>query len=76
LVIRRGIALPMDEVLEGFGVAEEAGVKNGIDFVVFLTTHKVREGTGKVQAVSGCFMIGRQKGSMEGMEDAPLHREI
>ena len=59
MVIRRGVALPMDKILEGSGVAEEARVKNRIDFVVFFAVHKVREGTGKVRAMSSRFAIGR-----------------
>jgi len=49
----------MDKVLEGFGAAEEVRVKNGINFIVFFAVYKVREGTGKVRAMSGRFAIGR-----------------
>ena len=59
MVIRRGVAFPMDEVLKGVGAAEEARVKNGIDLIMFFAVHEVREGMGKVGAMSGCFAIGR-----------------
>ena len=59
MVIRRGVTLPMDEILKGMGAAKEVGVKNGIDFIVFFAIHEVREGSGKVRAVSNRFMIGR-----------------
>ena len=59
MVIRRGVTLPMDEILKGVGAAKEARVKNGIDFVAFFAVHEVREGMGKVWAVSGHFTIGR-----------------
>jgi len=49
----------MDEVLKGVGAAEEARVKNGIDLIMFFAVHEVREGMGKVWAMSGHFMIGR-----------------
>ena len=57
MVIGRGVTLPVDEVLKGFGMAEEAGIKDGINFIVFFAVHKVREGTGEVQAMSGSFVI-------------------
>jgi len=48
----------MDEILKGIGAAEEARVKNGINFVVFFAIHEVREGMGEVWAMSGHFTIG------------------
>ena len=49
----------MDKILKGVGAAKEVRVENGINFILFFTVHKVREGTGKVWAMSGHFMIGR-----------------
>ena len=53
------MTFPMDEVLKGFGAAKEVRIKDGIDFVVFFAVHELREGMGKVWAVSGHFTIGR-----------------
>jgi len=49
----------MDKILKGLGVAEEVRVKNRIDFIMLFAVHEVREGSGKVQAVSGRRAIGR-----------------
>ena len=59
MVIGRGVALPMDKILEGLGAAEEARIKNRIDFVMLFAVHKVGEGSGKVQAMGSCVVIGR-----------------
>ena len=59
MVVGRGVTLPMDKILKGMGADEEARVKNGVDFIMLFAVHKVREGSGKVGAMSGRFAIGR-----------------
>jgi len=49
----------MNKILKGIGVAEEAGVQNGVDFIMLFAIHEVREGSGKVRTVCGRFVIGR-----------------
>ena len=59
MVVGRGVTLPMDKILKGFGAAEEARIKNGVDFIMLFAIHEVREGSGKVQTVCGRFAIRR-----------------
>ena len=59
MVVGRGVTLPMDKILKGLGAAKEAGVKNGVDFIMLFAIHKVREGSGKVRTMCGHFTIGR-----------------
>ena len=49
----------MDKILKGLGAAEEARVKNGVNFIMLFAVHEVGEGSGKVRAVSGHCVIGR-----------------
>src|SRR5882762_409247 len=63
LVIGRRITLPMHEVVECG--ADETRVENSVDFVVFISVHKIREGAREVGAMGIGFMIGGEKGRMK-----------
>jgi len=63
LVIGRRIALPMHEVVERG--ADETRVKNRLDFVVFISVDKIREGAREVGAVGIGFTIRGEKGGMK-----------
>jgi len=57
LVIRRRITKPVDEIVECG--ANETGVKNRFNFVMFISVDKVRRGSGEVRAVGSGFAIRR-----------------
>ena len=48
MVIGRRVTGLMDKVLKGFGAAEEAGIKNRINFMMFFTIHEVGKGRVKL----------------------------
>src|SRR5882762_1286594 len=63
LVIGRGIALPMHEVVERG--ADETRVENRVDFVVFISVHKIRKGAREVGAMGVGLTVRGEKGRMK-----------
>ena len=57
LVIGRRVTKPVDEIVERG--ANETGVNNRFDFVLFISVDKVRRGSGEVGAVGSGFAIRR-----------------
>ena len=58
MVVGRGVTLPMDKILKGLGVAEEARIKNRVDFIMLFAVHEVGEGSGKVRTMCSHVVIG------------------
>jgi hypothetical protein len=68
LFVWRGVAEPVDEVLETS--SEVAWVQDGFDFEMFIHIDKVRGWAGKVGDMGSRFTIRGQKGGVENRVDA------
>jgi len=70
-VIRRGIALPFDEILELTPTPIITVIDDGLDFVFFLAFDQIRWWPREVGAVRSRFFIRQQERSVEHVVDVP-----
>jgi hypothetical protein len=75
LVLRIGIALPFDEILQLAPPSETPRGHDALHFVLLLPVDKVRWGLIVVGAVKLCLAIRGQEVHMKHGVQLPLHRE-
>ena len=75
-VVRLGISLPLDQVLEFAPSAVEAMVSNGLDFVLLFSIHYLRGRFRKIDPMFLRFAIRCQQTSMEDVMNGPGWRKL
>jgi hypothetical protein len=73
-VVAFRVSLPLDEVLQLFSPPLTSVAANGLNFVLFFTSHKVWGRSRIVCAMFFHFYIWGEKGGMENGVDGPLRR--
>ena len=76
LVVRIGVSLPLDQVLEGAPPSMASLIYNVFYFVLFFSFDKVRRWSFKVGAVGGRLPIGGKEGDVERVPYLPGGGEV
>ena len=74
-VVAFGVTEPFDQVLQLSSPPLTSVAADGLDFILFSSSHEVRWRPGVVFSVFFCFAIWGKKGGVEYGVDCPLVRE-